>query len=174
MPICNLDQLRALVPPGKRLMGVDVGSTTLGLAVSDAAWRVAASITTLHRGKLRPDLEKLFALAQERDVAGYVLGLPMEMDGKEGTACQSVRSFAFHMMRQGQERAGAPVPVALFDERLSTAAVTRAMLAEDVSRRRRAAAVDAAAASYILQGALDRMQSLGSIPAVLSSDLGMT
>ncbi|MBM3503502.1 MAG: Holliday junction resolvase RuvX [Alphaproteobacteria bacterium] len=147
----DLAGLRASLKPGARLLGLDVGSKTLGVAVSDGALSTATPVTTLRRGKVSVDAAALKSLAEERRVGGLVLGLPVNMDGSEGPACQSVRQFARNLAPH------LDLPYAFWDERLSTAAVTRQLLEADVSRAKRARAVDALAAVYILQGALDRL-----------------
>jgi putative Holliday junction resolvase len=147
----DLVALRRLLAPGERLLGLDVGRKTLGVAISDSAHTLATPVTTIRRSRLAADVAALKALASERRVGGLVIGLPIGMDGNEGPACQSVRQFAANI---------APLltlPFAFWDERLSTAAVTRQLIAADASRAARARSVDAQAAVYILQGALDRL-----------------
>ena len=143
--------LRPALPPGGRLLGLDVGEKTIGLAVSDPGLAVASPLVTLRRGKFTADAERLVRLVAERRVGGLVVGLPVNMDGSEGPRCQSVRQFATNLL------ARLDLPLAFWDERLSTAAVTRAMLDADLSRRRRGEIVDQLAAAYILQGLLDRL-----------------
>ena len=146
-------RLRSLVPPGRRLLGLDVGSKTIGLALSDVSWSVASPVRTLQRRRLAGDLEALRALARELEVGGFVIGLPVEMTGREGPRCQSVRQFARNLA------AALPLPTAFWDERLSTAAVERLLIGEaDLSRARRREVVDRAAAAWILQGALDAIK----------------
>jgi putative Holliday junction resolvase len=151
--IVAVTQLRPLVRPGSRLLGLDVGGRTIGLALSDVTWSVATPVRTLQRGRLTRDVEVLRALIRELEVGGLVIGLPVEMDGREGRRCQSVRQFARDL---------GPVlslPIAFWDERLSTAAVERFLIGEaDLSRRRRRGVVDRAAAAWILQGALDALR----------------
>jgi len=149
MPVIAIDELRTALPPGKRLLGLDVGDKTIGLAVSDSEFRVAAPVDTIRRTRFAADAQRLLQMIGERGVGGLVIGLPMNMDGSEGPRCQSVRQFAANLLRH------LDLPIAFWDERLSTAAVTRAMIDQDVSRARRAKAVDKMAATYILQGALD-------------------
>ena len=132
-------------------MGLDLGEKTIGLAVSDPGLAVATPVETLRRTKFTADVQKLRLLVAERKIAGLVIGLPVNMDGSEGPRCQSVRAFARNLAPH------LDLPTAFWDERLSTAAVERAMIAADMTRRRRAEAVDRAAAAYILQGALDAM-----------------
>ena len=153
MAIRNIDDLRAAMAPGERLLGLDVGDKTIGVAISDSAWSVATPVTTIRRAKFTADAAALLRLAEERQAGGLVVGLPVNMDGSEGRRCQSVRQFAQNLL------AVRDLPIAFWDERLSTRAVERAMLAADMSRRKRASAVDAAAAAYILQGALDALSN---------------
>jgi putative Holliday junction resolvase len=157
MPIVEPVMLRPALPPGGRLLGFDVGEKTIGLAVSDPGLAVASPLLTLRRGKFTADAERLARLIAERRVGGLVIGLPVNMDGSEGPRCQSVRQFAANLL------ARLDLPLAFWDERLSTAAVTRAMLDADLSRRRRGEIVDQLAAAYILQGLLDRLA--GPAPA---------
>ncbi|MBX6320578.1 MAG: Holliday junction resolvase RuvX [Rhodospirillaceae bacterium] len=151
-PTPGVEALRAALPPDGRLLGLDVGSRTIGIAISDPGRTVASPLETIRRGRFAADAERLRRLVAEREVAGLVLGLPVNMDGSEGPRCQSVRQFAANLRRH------LPLPMAFWDERLSTVAVTRTMLEADVSRARRAAAVDRMAAAYILQGALDALR----------------
>jgi putative Holliday junction resolvase len=152
MPGPSLAELRRRVPRGHRLLGLDVGTRTIGLAVSDVTWTVATPLATLARTRLAADAERLRALAAEREAGGLVVGLPVQMDGREGPRCQSVRQFVRNLQPL------LPLPVAFWDERLSTAAVERVLIGEaDLSRRRRAEVVDRAAAAWILQGALDAL-----------------
>jgi putative Holliday junction resolvase len=149
MPVIELQDLRRLMGRRGRLVGLDVGERTIGVAISDDDRRVASPIVTIRRGKFAADAQRLLRLAAERGAAGIVVGLPVNMDGSEGPRCQSVRQFARNLLRC------LDLPLAFWDERLSTAAVTRALVDADVSRRRRAQIVDKMAAAYILQGALD-------------------
>ena len=146
-------ELRAAVAKGTRLLGLDVGSKTVGLALSDTGWVIASPLETLRRGRFRIDAERIFALAERHGVGGLVIGLPINMDGSEGPRCQSVRQFAANLL------ALRDLPIVFWDERLSTQAVTRLLIEEaDVSRKRRGALVDKLAAAYILQGALDSLR----------------
>ena len=151
MPVLSLAQVKETLGPGRRLLGLDVGATTIGIAISDSRLTVASPLETLRRGKFAADAERLKALIGERAVGGLVIGLPLNMDGSEGPRCQSVRQFAANLLERIE------IPVAFWDERLSTAAVTRALIEADMSRKRRAEVVDKAAAAYILQGALDAL-----------------
>ncbi len=159
MPIVDPADLPACLEPRQRLLGLDLGTKTIGLALSDPGLVVASPIATIRRKKFTADAESLFALVDEHGVGGLVLGLPRNMDGSEGPRCQSTRQFAANLLTR---RA---IAIAFWDERLSTAAVERAMVAEgDVSRAKRAEIVDQVAAGYILQGYLDslpRRQSAG-------------
>ena len=151
----SLTDLKAHLVPGQRLMGLDLGSKTIGMALSDATLTVATPLETAKRTKLAVDLSVLFAAAQANDVGGFILGLPLNMDGSEGPRAQATRAFAWEMGRQS------PLPVGFWDERLSTIAVTRTLLEADLSRNRRAQVVDKVAAAYILQGALDYLAQNG-------------
>jgi putative Holliday junction resolvase len=138
------------------LIGIDLGSKTIGVAVSDPARRLATGVETIARTRFAADAARLLALAQERHSVGLVLGLPINMDGSEGPRAQATRAFARNLARLTE------LPIALWDERLSTAAVERDLIAADVSRAKRAAVIDQHAAAYILQGALDRLARLRS------------
>src|SRR5215469_8146786 len=153
MPIRNPADLLPALAFGRRLMGLDVGEKTIGIAVSDTTFTIATPVETLRRKKFASDAERLAALVAERQVGGFVLGLPINMDGSEGPRCQSVRAFAGNLLKK------LDLPLAFWDERLSTAAVTRTMLDADLSRERRAELVDKLAAAYILQGFLDRQRA---------------
>jgi len=132
-------------------MGIDLGTKTIGLALSDVERSLATPLETLKRSKFSADGAKLLARAKEFDVAAFVVGLPLNMDGSEGPRAQSTRAFVRNLS------ALTTIPFLFWDERLSTAAVTRALIAQDVSRAKRAEVVDRMAAAYILQGALDRL-----------------
>lgn len=135
-------------------MGLDLGSKTIGLALTDVTLTVASPLETIRRTKFTADATRLLALAAEHQVGGFVIGLPVNMDGTEGPAAQSARTFARNIGKLS------PLPVAFWDERMSTAAVTRTLLEADASRARRAEVVDKMAAAYILQGALERLRSV--------------
>lgn len=151
MPILSSAELLASLARDQRLLGLDLGSKTIGLALSDVSRTIATPFDTIRRTKFTRDAEALLAVVDKQDVGGLVLGLPVEMDGFEGPRCQSVRSFAANLARLRD------LPMALWDERLSTAAVTRTLLEADSSRKRRAEVVDKMAAAYILQGFLDSL-----------------
>jgi putative Holliday junction resolvase len=152
----SVDDIAALanrLAGGERLLGLDVGAKTVGLALSDRGLTVASPLETLRRGKLADDVAALSNLCEARAVGGLVVGLPVNMDGSEGPRCQSVRQFVANLAERGLD-----LPAAFWDERLSTAAVERLLIAEaDMTRKRRAQVVDKMAAAYILQGALDAL-----------------
>jgi len=151
MPVLSLTDAAALLPARGALIGLDLGSKTIGVAASDPERRVAAPVETVARKRFTDDAQRLLALAAERSAAGFVLGLPINMDGSEGARAQSTRAFARNLAKL------TALPIALWDERLSTVAVERALIAADVSRAKRKAVIDQHAATYILQGALDRL-----------------
>jgi putative holliday junction resolvase len=153
--VLELEGLALHIGAGQRLIGVDLGTKTIGLALSDVERRIATPLETIRRTKFAKDAARLVALMEKFDAAALVIGLPLNMDGSEGPRVQAARAFA---------RTFAPLsarPCAFWDERLSTMAVTRSLIAQDVSRAKRARAVDKMAAAYILQGALDRLRDLG-------------
>jgi putative Holliday junction resolvase len=149
MPILSPAELLSSLSRDQRLLGLDLGSKTIGLALSDVSRTIATPYDTIRRTKFTKDAEELLAVVDKQGVGGLVLGLPVEMDGFEGPRCQSVRSFAANLARLRD------MPIAYWDERLSTSAVTRTLLEADSSRKRRAEVVDKMAAAYILQGLLD-------------------
>jgi putative Holliday junction resolvase len=153
-PILAVADVGAHLPPRGALLGLDVGTKTIGVATSDADRRLATGVETIARKSFTADAQRLLALAKERNCAGFVLGLPLNMDGSEGPRAQSVRAFARNLARL------TALPIALWDERLSTAAVERELISADVSRKKRAAVIDEHAAIFILQGALDRLANL--------------
>jgi putative pre-16S rRNA nuclease len=154
MAVVDLLELPNLIPAQAPLVGLDLGEKTIGVAVSDAGRMVATPLALLRRGKFTTDAEALFDMMATREARAIVIGLPLNMDGTEGPRCQSVRAFARNLLRLRD------IPIALWDERLSTAAVGRMLIEEaDTSRARRAELVDKAAAAWILQGALDRLRS---------------
>ncbi len=154
MTIVPVSDLLSRVDRGQRLLGLDLGDKTIGLAISDRGLKVASPLETIRRTKFTKDAEALAALCESRKVGGLVLGLPVNMDGSEGPRCQSVRQFAANLA----ELAGFTLPIAFWDERLSTAAIERVLVGEaDMSRKRRGEVVDKMAAAYILQGALDAL-----------------
>jgi putative Holliday junction resolvase len=149
MILGNLQDLAVVLAPNARLIGLDVGEKTIGIAISDERRIIASGRETIRRTKFAKDGARLAALALTEGAGGFVLGLPLNMNGSEGPRCQSVRQFAVNL------EALTEVPITFFDERLSTVAVTRTMLEADLSRKKRADVVDTLAAVYILQGALD-------------------
>ena len=153
MAICELSELKGLLAADARLMGLDLGTKTIGVAVSDLSRTIATARTTLRRTKLSRDIEALRALIEGEGVGGIVVGLPVNMDGSEGPRAQSARDTAANLAK------ALALPVAFWDERWSTVAAERAMLDADLSRRKRARKVDQVAAAYILQGALDRLRA---------------
>jgi putative Holliday junction resolvase len=152
--ILPLVEAAAHWPPRGALLGLDLGSKTIGVASSDPDRKLAAGVETIARKNFTADSRRLLALAAERAAVGLVLGLPVNMDGTEGPRAQSTRAFARNLAKLTE------MPIALWDERLSTAAVERELIAADVSRAKRAAVIDQHAAAYILQGALDRLANL--------------
>src|SRR5438477_3810418 len=154
MPVLALVDAAALLPERGALMGLDLGTKTIGVAACDPDRRVAAPVETISRKRFNLDAARILELAAERRAAGLVLGLPINMDGSEGPRAQATRAFARNLAQLTE------LPIALWDERLSTAAVERELIAADVSRARRAAVIDQHAAQFILQGALDRLARL--------------
>lgn len=147
-------QLKAVasqIKKGQRLLGLDIGTKTIGLALSDTTLTIASPLLTIKREKFTKDAQKLLDIITEFDIGGLVLGMPLNMDGSEGPKCQSVRQFQKNMSEKTE------IPMAFQDERLSTVAVTRTLLDADATRARRKVLVDKMAASYILQGALDSL-----------------
>ena len=155
MAVVALQELKQNLAPGRRLLGLDMGDKTIGLALSDAALMVATPMETIRRTKFTVDAEKLTALIDAHEIGALVIGLPVNMDGGEGPRCQSVRQFAANLLGKFD------IDIAFWDERLSTAAVTRTLIEADVSRARRKQVVDKMAAAYILQGALDFLAAGG-------------
>ena len=153
MAVVDLKDLSAALPAHKPVFGLDLGEKTIGVATSDATRTIASPLALIHRTKFTAEAETLFAMMHNREAAGLVLGLPVNMDGTEGRRCQSTRAFARNLLRLKPD-----LPIAFWDERMSTMAVNRMLIDEaDLSRARRAEVVDRAAAGYILQGALDRL-----------------
>ena len=150
----SLSELIKFLPKKSRLLGLDVGRKTIGLAVSDSDMKIATTVGTVRRSKFTKDVKNLDAIITERQVNGLVLGLPISMDGNEGPACQSVRQFAVNLDNILE------IGITFWDERLSTSAVERLLIKEaDLSRNRRSEIIDKMAAAYILQGALDSLSS---------------
>jgi putative holliday junction resolvase len=157
-PDVSIERLSERLTPGTRLAGLDLGTKTIGVALSDLGLRIATPFGTISRIKFAKDAEALLTLAAAENVGGFVLGLPVNMNGTEGPRAQATRAFLRNLAPL------TPLPIALWDERLSTVAAERAMIEADLSRRKRAAKIDAAAAAYILQGALDRLAMLRASP----------
>ncbi len=151
MPVLDVAAAAAFLPARGALIGLDLGTKTIGVAASDPDRRLAAPVETIARRRFRADAERLLELAAERHAVGFVVGLPLNMDGTEGPRAQATRAFARNLA------AITKLPIALWDERLSTAAVERALIDADASRAKRKAVIDQHAAAYILQGALDRL-----------------
>ncbi|MFK5980153.1 MAG: Holliday junction resolvase RuvX [Rhizobiaceae bacterium] len=152
--LIDITELPACHKMGQRLFGLDLGSKTIGIALSDGRLRIASSYQTLRRTKFKQDAETLLTLVEKEDVIGFVIGLPLNMDGSEGPRVQATRAFIRNM------GVLCDLPFVFWDERLSTVAVERVMIEADLSRKKRAEKIDAAAATFILQGALDRLSVL--------------
>lgn len=147
----SIDEFLKVAPVSKRLIGLDLGTKTIGLALSDLGRGIASPMETIRRKKFTLDAELLLDICDEQDVGGLVLGMPLNMDGSEGPRAQATRAFARNLSQKTD------LPITLWDERLSTVAVTRTLLEADTSRAKRAEVVDKMAAAFILQGFLDRM-----------------
>jgi len=152
LAVVALEELK--IPPGLRLLGLDLGEKTIGLALSDTGLSIATPMQTLKRGKFTADAAKLDIIISAQGVGGLVVGLPLNMDGSDGPSAQSARAFARNWAARSL------LPLVMQDERLSTSAVTRTLLEADASRRRRGEVVDKMAAAYILQGVLDRLRNM--------------
>jgi putative holliday junction resolvase len=152
----DLPGLKAVIAPGKRLLGFDLGEKTIGLALSDIMLTVATPLETLKRGKFSVDAIVIESLIHKHGVGGLVIGLPLNMDGTDGPSAQSARAFGRNFAARTE------LPIVFWDERLSTAAVTRTLIEADSSRKRRGEVVDKMAAAYILQGALDRLRMIAT------------
>ena len=148
----NVRSLVNVLPEGKKLLGIDLGTKTIGLAVSDLSLKIASPIKTLNRSKLKKNLPEIAFIASEHGIGGIIVGMPINMDGTVSARAQATKDWAFSLVEL------LFVPIAFWDERLSTAAVEKAMIKADLSRKRRAKRIDSAAATYILQGALDFIQ----------------
>jgi putative holliday junction resolvase len=152
MPLLpDMLSMKSGLAPARRLLGLDVGEKTIGLALSDLGLMIATPMQTIRRTKFAADLKLIATIITDQQVGGLIIGLPINMDASEGPRAQSIRQFARNVLKQ------IDLPVVLWDERLSTMAVTRILIDADTSRARRAELVDKMAAAYILQGALDRM-----------------
>jgi len=156
MAVVDLTELPALLPRYSALIGLDLGEKTIGVAVSDTTRMVASPLELIRKTKFTAEANRLFALIDERQVGAVVIGLPVNMDGTEGVRCQSNRAFARNLLRLRD------IPIAFWDERMSTMAVNRFLIDQlDASRAKRAGLVDQMAAAWILQGALERLRSVG-------------
>jgi putative Holliday junction resolvase len=156
MPVLDIEDFAAALPQYAPIVGLDPGEKTIGVAVSDVTRTVASPLALIEKTKFTQDAEQLFKLMDSRGAIGIVVGLPMNMDGTEGVRCQSNRALARNLLRLKPD-----LPITFWDERLSTAAVTRVLIDEhDVNRKRRAEVVDKMAAGWILQGALERLRGL--------------
>ncbi|HEY4986801.1 MAG TPA: Holliday junction resolvase RuvX [Bradyrhizobium sp.] len=154
MAVILLPDLKTALAPNARLIGLDLGEKTIGLALSDTMLTIATPMETLARGKFSADAAKIEKVIAELNIGGLVVGLPLNMDGTEGPSAQSARAFARNFSARSL------LPIVLSDERLSTAAVTRTLIEADASRKRRSEVVDKMAAAYILQGVLDRLRNM--------------
>ncbi|OJI91833.1 putative Holliday junction resolvase [Planktotalea frisia] len=150
----DVETFASTLQQGRALIGLDLGTKTIGVAVSDGLLSVASPLETIKRTKYTADAARLSEIIAGREICGIVLGLPFNMDGSEGPRCQSTRAFARNFARQSE------LPITYWDERLSTVAAERALLEADASRKRRAEVIDNIAAAYILQGALDRLSHI--------------
>jgi putative holliday junction resolvase len=155
MILTEMPEFLAALPPNRAICGLDLGDKTIGIAVSDLRRSVATPIHIIRRTKFTEDAAALLAILAERNIAGIILGLPLNMDGSEGPRVQSTRAFARNLMKLTD------LPITFWDERLSTVAAERALIEADMSRKRRKEVIDQVAAGYILQGALDRMAYMG-------------
>ena len=165
MPVLDLTELTAATPPHTPLVGLDLGEKTIGVAVSDGTRTVASPLQLIRKTKFTDDAHALFKLMASRGATGVVIGLPVNMDGTEGPRCQSSRAFARNLIRLRD------LPIAFWDERLSSAAVNRMLIDEhDVNRKQRGEVVDKLAATYILQGALERLRNAPPLGELSRSD----
>lgn len=155
MIVAEMAEFLAALPANRAICGLDLGDKTIGVAVSDLRRTVSTPIHVIRRTKFTEDAAALLAILTERNIAGIILGLPLNMDGSEGPRVQSTRAFARNLVRLTE------LPITFWDERLSTVAAERALLEADTSRKRRKEVIDQVAAGYILQGALDRMAYMG-------------
>jgi len=149
--LVDINEIASHLKNRQRLLGLDLGSKTIGIALSDIMRTIATPMEIIRRSKFAKDADRLITIITEQDVGGIILGFPLNMDGSEGPRCQSTRQFATNFLTKMN------IPIALWDERLSTVAVTRTLLEADTSRKRRRQVVDKLAAAYILQGALDKI-----------------
>jgi putative Holliday junction resolvase len=154
MEAATLEDVCYSLKPRQRLLGLDLGTKTIGLALSDVERRIATPYETIRRSRFSIDAKRLSALTIQFDIGAVILGFPLNMDASEGSRAQATRAFARNLAPH------VPVPIVLWDERLSTVAVTRSLIAQDASRAKRARVIDRMAAAFILQGALDRLAVL--------------
>lgn len=154
--IVSLEELAGSLETGTRLLGLDLGTKTIGLALSDMSRTIATPLETIQRTKFMIDMNKILEITDKLNVSAFVLGLPLNLNGTEGPRAQATRSFARNLTRQ------IDLPLVLWDERLSTVAVERTLLEADASRKRRSEVIDKMAAAFILQGALDRLANIGA------------
>ncbi len=152
----TIEDLAAMLEQGQRLLGLDIGSKTIGLALSDESRAFASPLKTIKRTKFTPDAQEILQVCTESNVGALVLGLPLNMNGTEGPRAQSARTFARNLQKLTD------LAITFWDERLSTAAVTRTLIEADTSRAKRAEVIDKMAAAYILQGALERLDTIAS------------
>ncbi len=155
MTFDEITNFATYLPEVGGLMGLDLGTKTIGISVSDRSRSVATPLKTIKRQKFSIDAARLLAICKERDLEGFVVGLPRNMDGTEGARAQSTRAFARNLAKETE------LPITFWDERLSTVAAEKALLEADITRKRRAEVIDHVAASYILQGSLDRLSGKG-------------
>jgi putative Holliday junction resolvase len=155
MPICNIDELKSLLPKGCGVLGLDYGSVVLGVAIADPGLVIGSPLTSITRKKFTLDAEQLVKIIKDRNIGGLIVGLPKNMDGSEGISAQSARAFVRNLMNFSTMP---PIPISFWDERLSTAAIERFLIEGDMTRKRRDAVIDKTAAAYILQGALDYLR----------------
>jgi len=158
MAVIDITEISALLPQRRALIGLDLGEKTIGVAVSDIGLMIASPLELIKKSKFTLEAERLFALMKSREAEGIIIGLPVNMDGTEGPRCQSVRAFARNLLRI----AATDMPIAFWDERWSSTVMNRFLIEEaDISRAKRAEVIDKMAATYILQGALDRIRHGG-------------
>ena len=153
MTICKPNDIKLHISSGEKLLGLDIGKKTIGLALSDTNLKIASPVTIIYRTKFTPDMASLLAFADEQNVGGFVLGWPVNMDGSRGSRCDSIRDFAHALLKIRD------IPIVFQDERLSTKAVESVMLAADMTRAKRAERRDALAACWILQSFLDYLHN---------------
>ncbi len=157
MIVKDVEEFAATLPPMRGIIGLDLGTKTIGVALSDRLLNSATALETIKRRKFGLDADALIALCIKHEACGIILGLPLNMDGSEGSRAQATRAFALNLSRRDDFK---DLPIGYWDERLSTVAAERALIEADASRKRRAEVIDAVAAGYILQGALDRLRHL--------------